>query len=185
MIKNAHIHFNHLGTPVADQFDDVYFSNDDGLAESHYVFYQQNHIPQRLQNHDRNHFAIAETGFGTGLNFLNTWQHFAAHLDRQHAEQEVQNQPDHSGKKSVTRLHFISFEKFPIKRDDLAQALKAWPSLSKYSEQLITQYPINLAGCHRLEFAGGKLILDLYFGDVQDSIDAMSYPSEGLLMRGI
>ena len=67
MIKNAHIHFNHLGTPVADQFDDVYFSNDDGLAESHYVFYQQNHIPQRLQNHDRNHFAIAETGFGTGL----------------------------------------------------------------------------------------------------------------------
>ena len=69
MIKNAHIHFNHLGTPVADQFDDVYFSNDDGLAESHYVFYQQNHIPQRLQNHDRNHFAIAETGFGTGLNF--------------------------------------------------------------------------------------------------------------------
>ncbi|MCF2915273.1 bifunctional tRNA (5-methylaminomethyl-2-thiouridine)(34)-methyltransferase MnmD/FAD-dependent 5-carboxymethylaminomethyl-2-thiouridine(34) oxidoreductase MnmC [Pseudoalteromonas sp. Cn5-37] len=181
MIKNAHIHFNHLGTPVADQFDDVYFSNDDGLAESHYVFYQQNHIPQRLQNHDRNHFAIAETGFGTGLNFLNTWQHFAAHLDRQHAEQEVQNQPDHSGKNSVTRLHFISFEKFPIKRDDLAQALKAWPSLSKYSEQLIAQYPINLAGCHRLEFAGGKLILDLYFGDVQDSIDAISYPSEGVV----
>ena len=185
MIKNANIHFNHLGTPVADQFDDVYFSNDDGLAESHYVFYQQNNISQRLQNHDRAHFVIAETGFGTGLNFLNTWQQFAAHLDRQHDKQEVQNQHDLSVNKSdnssVSRLHFISFEKFPIKRDDLAHALKAWPSLHTFSAQLIAQYPINLAGCHRLEFADGRVVLDLYFGDVQDSIDAMSYPSEGVV----
>ncbi|MCF7518449.1 bifunctional tRNA (5-methylaminomethyl-2-thiouridine)(34)-methyltransferase MnmD/FAD-dependent 5-carboxymethylaminomethyl-2-thiouridine(34) oxidoreductase MnmC [Pseudoalteromonas sp. L21] len=181
MIKNANIHFNHLGTPVADEFGDVYFSNDDGLAESHYVFYQQNNISQRLQNHDRNHFVIAETGFGTGLNFLNTWQHFAAHLDRQHAEQEVQNQHDLNLNNSVKRLHFISFEKYPIKRDDLADALKAWPTLALYSEQLIANYPINLAGCHRLEFANGRVVLDLYFGDVQDSIDAMSYTSEGII----
>jgi len=116
MIKNAHIHFNDLGTPVANDFDDVYFSNDDGLAESHYVFYQQNNIESRLQNHDRAHFVIAETGFGTGLNFLNAWQHFNDHL----ANQQVQNQVD----KRVKRLHFISFEKYPLNADDLKKHCK-------------------------------------------------------------
>ena len=80
MIKNAHIHFNDLGTPFADDFGDIYFSNDDGLAESHYVFYEQNNIDTRLQTHDQPHFVIAETGFRTGLNFLNTWQHFNDHI---------------------------------------------------------------------------------------------------------
>ena len=120
MIKNAHIHFNDLGTPVANDFDDVYFSNDDGLAESHYVFYQQNSIDTRLQNHDREHFVIAETGFGTGLNFLNTWLQFSDHL------QCLQVQSQQSNK--VQRLHFISFEKYPLSVNDLKQALQAWPS---------------------------------------------------------
>lgn len=173
MIKNAQIHFNEVGTPVADNFDDVYFSNDDGLAESHYVFYQQNNIQARLQNHDQTHFVIAETGFGTGLNFLNAWQHFNDHL----ANQQVQNQVD----KRVKRLHFISFEKYPLNADDLKKALQAWPTLNKLSDELITHYPINLGGCHRIEFNNGQVILDLYFGDVLDSINAMSYPQSGVV----
>lgn len=178
MIKNANIYFNQQGTPVADNFDDVYFSNDNGLGESHYVFYQQNNIAERLQNHDHPHFVIAETGFGTGLNFLNTWQHVVhAFSNRQHGEHKVQDQPD----LSVKRLHFISFEKYPIKVADLKKALQAWPELAPFSEQLLAQYPINLAGCHRLEFAAGRIVLDLYFGDVQDSIDAMSYPQSGIV----
>ncbi|MBQ4831871.1 bifunctional tRNA (5-methylaminomethyl-2-thiouridine)(34)-methyltransferase MnmD/FAD-dependent 5-carboxymethylaminomethyl-2-thiouridine(34) oxidoreductase MnmC [Pseudoalteromonas sp. MMG010] len=178
MIKNAQIHFNLQGTPVADHFDDVYFSNDDGLAESHYVFFQQNNIAQRLQNHDRDFFSIAETGFGTGLNFLNTWLQFKAHIaHRQHDNNKVQNQYD----KSVNRLHFISFEKYPITKSDLTQALKAWPQLAHLSEQLLANYPITLAGCHRLEFENGAIVLDLYFGDVQTSINTMSYPACGVV----
>ena len=174
MIKNADIHFNDLGTPVADSFDDVYFSNDNGLAESDYVFYQQNNIPERLQNHDREYFVIAETGFGTGLNFLNTWQQFKTHLaNRQHDENKVQKQ------QNVTRLHFISFEKYPIKHSDLTKALQAWPELGLLSEQLLANYPINLVGCHRLEFKNSQIILDLYFGDVQESITNMAYPQTG------
>ncbi|BDF93680.1 bifunctional tRNA (5-methylaminomethyl-2-thiouridine)(34)-methyltransferase MnmD/FAD-dependent 5-carboxymethylaminomethyl-2-thiouridine(34) oxidoreductase MnmC [Pseudoalteromonas haloplanktis] len=176
MIKNADIHFNHLGTPVANNFDDVYFSNDDGLAESNYVFYQQNDIPRRLQNHDRSHFVIAETGFGTGLNFLNTWLQFKTHLaNRQHDENKVQNQ------QNVNRLYFISFEKYPIKKSDLATALQAWPELALLSKQLLQNYPINLAGCHRLEFDNGCVVLDLYFGDVQESINNMAYNQLGLI----
>ena len=99
MIENAHIYFNQSGTPVADKFDDIYFSTDDGLAESSFVFVEKNHIIERFSNHDQNHFVIAETGFGTGLNFLNTWQQFVANEN-----------------KTVKKLHFISFEKYPIKK---------------------------------------------------------------------
>lgn len=173
MIKNANIHFNHLGTPVADSFDDVYFSNDDGLSESHYVFYQQNNIAERLQNHDREYFVIAETGFGTGLNFLNAWQQFSDHLQCPQVQSQQSN--------NVQRLHFISFEKYPLSVNDLKQALQAWPSLSHLSAQLVSHYPINLTGCHRLEFANGLVVLDLYFGDVLECINSMSYPQSGLV----
>ncbi|MBD1583627.1 bifunctional tRNA (5-methylaminomethyl-2-thiouridine)(34)-methyltransferase MnmD/FAD-dependent 5-carboxymethylaminomethyl-2-thiouridine(34) oxidoreductase MnmC [Pseudoalteromonas sp. S16_S37] len=165
MIKNAQIHFNEMGTPVADDFDDVYFSNDDGLAESHYVFFTQNKIEQRLVNHDQDHFVIAETGFGTGLNFLNTWQQYS-NLKTSH---------------TLPRLHFISFEKFPISHSDLRTALAAWPTLAQYAKQLCKQYPIALAGCHRLEFDDGNITLDLWFGDVHDSIPKMSCQSNGIV----
>lgn len=173
MIKNANIHFNHQGTPVANDFDDIYYSDDNGLAESYYVFYQQNNIDTRLQSHDQAHFVIAETGFGTGLNFLNTCQHFTDHL----ARQQVQKQLNYG----VKRLHFITFEKHPLSVSDLSKILTAWPELNLLSEQLISQYPINLAGCHRLEFNNGTIVLDLYFGDALESIKTMSYPRSGIV----
>lgn len=173
MIKNANIHFNHQGTPVANDFDDIYYSDDNGLAESYYVFYQQNNIDTRLQSHDQAHFVIAETGFGTGLNFLNTCQHFTDHL----ARQQVQKQLNYG----VKRLHFIAFEKHPLSVSDLSKILTAWPELNLLTEQLISQYPINLEGCHRLEFNNGTIVLDLYFGDALESIKTMSYPRSGIV----
>jgi len=59
--------------------------------------------------------------------------------------------------------------------------LQAWPSLSHLSAQLVSHYPINLTGCHRLEFANGLVVLDLYFGDVLECINSMSYPQSGLV----
>ena len=43
-IQHAKIHFNEENTPVSDKFDDVYFSNQDGLAETHYVFLEGNQL---------------------------------------------------------------------------------------------------------------------------------------------
>ncbi len=162
MITHATLHFNETGTPVADDFDDVYFSNDDGLAESDYVFYQHNQIDERLKSHPRRHFVIAETGFGTGLNFLNAWQRF-----------------DNCENRQAQALHFISFEKFPIRKEDLVIALNNWPQLKGYADKLIAQYPDALAGCHRLHF--GDVTLDLWIGDVHDSLAAMNYGSQGLV----
>ena len=98
--QNANVSWNEQGTPFSPQFDDVYFSNLDGLAESRYVFLTQNQLPTRWLNWQNDHFVIAETGFGTGLNFLAAWQVFA-HFLTQHPDRPLKT------------LHFISFEKFP------------------------------------------------------------------------
>ena len=52
----------------ADDFNDLYFDAHDGLAESQYVFINGTQLPGKLRI-SRN-LTIAETGFGTGLNFL-------------------------------------------------------------------------------------------------------------------
>ena len=63
------------GLPYSNQFGDIYFSLDDGLAEKNYVFLQANQLAERFAKLSANaSFTIAETGFGTGLNFLATWQ---------------------------------------------------------------------------------------------------------------
>ena len=57
------------GVPVAEQFDDPYYSLDDGLAESRFVFLEGTGVAERFSNPCT---VIGETGFGTGLNFLAT-----------------------------------------------------------------------------------------------------------------
>ena len=67
------------GAPRSSQFDDVYFSVDDGLAETRHVFMQGNDLPHFWQEKGAagaQDFVIAETGFGTGLNFLCAWKEF-------------------------------------------------------------------------------------------------------------
>ena len=57
-------------TPVSDKFDDVYFSNQDGLAETHYVFLEGNQLWERWVNYQEAHFVIAETGVWHRIKFL-------------------------------------------------------------------------------------------------------------------
>ncbi len=42
--KQAQVHFNENGIPIADHFDDVYFSNDSGINETQHVFIKGNDI---------------------------------------------------------------------------------------------------------------------------------------------
>ncbi len=154
-IQTAKLTWNEQGTPVSKQFDDVYFSNQDGLEETRYVFLHGNRLPQRFATHPRPLLVVAETGFGTGLNFLTLWQAFAGFR---------QAEPD----AALQRLHFISFEKFPLQQADLAAAHARWPELAPYADELRAQWPLPLPGCHRLLLAEGRITLDLWFGDVNE-----------------
>ena len=56
------------GVMRADGYDDVYFSREDGLAETRHVFFAGNDLPARMAK--TSYLCIAETGFGSGLNLL-------------------------------------------------------------------------------------------------------------------
>lgn len=140
-------------TPYSNEFADIYYSPENGKAESDYVFIQHNQLQQRFSVLESTHFTIAETGFGTGLNFLNTWK-----LWRETAPK---------GKK----LYFISTELYPLSPKDLQQSLAQWQELQDLSELLIKHYPLNLQGLHCIEFVDGVTLL-LYFGDVLDGLSA-------------
>jgi tRNA 5-methylaminomethyl-2-thiouridine biosynthesis bifunctional protein len=144
--------------PVSKQFGDVYFSTSNGLLESRHVFLQGNDLATRLPHLlDQQCFCVAETGFGTGLNFLALWQLWQ------------QLRPDNH-----SHLHFISVEKYPLTVADLSRALALWPELHALAEQLLAQYPLPLAGCHRLYFAKERLSLDLWLGDAADCLPLIS-----------
>ncbi|EOW6845983.1 bifunctional tRNA (5-methylaminomethyl-2-thiouridine)(34)-methyltransferase MnmD/FAD-dependent 5-carboxymethylaminomethyl-2-thiouridine(34) oxidoreductase MnmC [Cronobacter sakazakii] len=159
-IQPANLTFNNEGTPVSRDFDDVYFSNDDGLEETRYVFLDGNQLPERFMTHPRDSFIVAESGFGTGLNFLTLWQAFAAFRDA-HPNATLQ------------RLHFISFEKFPLTSADLKSAHAHWPELAPWAQQLQAQWPMALPGCQRLVLDGGRVTLDLWLGDINELVDTL------------
>ncbi|KJY81614.1 FAD-dependent oxidoreductase [Vibrio galatheae] len=167
-ITNAQLGWNEAGTPVSDQFDDVYFSNVNGLEETRYVFLHQNHLPQRWQTYDQRRFVIAETGFGTGLNFLAAWQWF---------KQFRQQHPD----APLQELHFISFEKYPLSQKDLVKAHQSWPELAEYAQKLQKHYPIAVPECHRIVLEDGLITLDLWFGDIKDCLPKVPVDHLGLV----
>ena len=141
--------------PTSSHYDDIYFSKQEGLAETHYVFLQHNQLAQRWQQLDPDQpgiFTIAETGFGTGLNFLATcqlWQQLAP---------------------SSWRLHFISVEKHPLTKPDLQRALSAWPDLAAHSQLLLDQYPPLLPGQHLLQIETA-ISLHLLLGEACSSFE--------------
>jgi len=134
------------GVPFSTEFNDVYFSRAGGLDETNYVFLQHNRLQARFGEGNQP-FVIAETGFGTGLNFLCAWHAFITHAS------------------TGRRLHFISAEKFPLQKSDLLQAHASWPTLQALSAELAESYPALTPGFHRLVLHGGRVHLTLLFGD--------------------
>jgi tRNA 5-methylaminomethyl-2-thiouridine biosynthesis bifunctional protein len=166
-IANAKIQFNENGTPYATQFEDLYFSDAQGLDETIHVFIKNNKLLARWNDWQEPHFVIAETGFGTGLNILVTILHFEQFC----RQAEV----------AKFKLHFISVEKFPIKHADLTQALALYPQLAEHANKLLEQYPIPVAGCHRLSFMNGLVTLDLWLGDVHEVLAKIENQQTGLI----
>lgn len=139
-------------TPVSEQFDDVYYSAHDGLAESQYVFLQHNHLVERWAAKPR-HFTIAESGFGTGLNFLAAWQQWQHEAD------------------TTQHLHFISFEKYPLDAEQIQHALSHWPELADLSHKLVSEYPAALHhGVHHRHWIADNISLTLYIGDIAEHL---------------
>jgi tRNA U34 5-methylaminomethyl-2-thiouridine-forming methyltransferase MnmC len=111
--QSAHIEWRDGELPVSTRFDDPYFSLQGGLAETSHVFLAGNDLPARF--HDG--FHIAELGFGTGLNLLAT-----LHLWRDTGQ--------------TGRLHFTTFEAYPMTAADMLRAQSAFPQLAPLVAEL-------------------------------------------------
>ena len=165
--QQAHLEWDEQGQPLSSHFADVYFSNENALAETRYVFLANNQLPERFAALTTDQqLVIGETGFGTGLNFLCAWQLF---------EQQAV---------TGARLHFISVEKYPLNKADLQRALALWPELAPYAEQLLAQYVALHPGFQRLVFADGRIILTLLIGDALELLGQLDARVDAWFLDG-
>lgn len=134
------------GSPRSERFGDVYFSQQDGLAEARAVFLGGCGLPDAWRGRSR--FCVAELGFGTGLNIV-------ALLDLWRRERPPGG-----------RLSVFSVEGFPLSRAEAARALAAWPELAESAEALLNVWPATTPGFHRLDLPALNATLDLAVGEV-------------------
>jgi tRNA 5-methylaminomethyl-2-thiouridine biosynthesis bifunctional protein len=143
-------------TPYSPLYGDVYHSAAGAFEQAEHVFMGGNDLPHRWQGRPR--FVILETGFGLGNNFLATWAAWRG--DAQRSE----------------RLVFVSIEKHPLTRDDLARVHARLPADAPHAEltrALVDAWPALTPNLHTLTFDDGRVQLLLGFGDVADVLPAL------------
>jgi tRNA U34 5-methylaminomethyl-2-thiouridine-forming methyltransferase MnmC len=107
--------------PYSQAFGDHFYCRTDGRLECGHVFLGGNGLPQGWQG--RASYAIGELGFGTGLNFCETWRQWK--LSRQVA----------------ATLHFTSFELYPMRAAEIDRALSHWPEIDSERQALVVAWP--------------------------------------------
>ena len=152
------------GSPRSGRFGDVYFSKDDGLAETRAVFLEGCRLPHAWAH--RAGFTVAELGFGTGLNIvalLDLWR---------------RARPENG------RLHVFSIEGFPLTRDEAARALSAWPELAETANAVLSVWPEGAPGFHRLDLPQWNATIDLAVGDARWALEEWSGPADAWFLDG-
>jgi len=153
------------GAPRSKEFDDVYFSAADGLAETRYVFLEKNNLPTAFGGHER--FTIFETGFGTGLNFLAAWKLF-----EERAEEGL-------------TLHFISVEKYPLGGDVIEEYLQPFAyEFPEHLQKLIELYPKRLDRGRYEITLNNNVHLSLIIGDVNEVMADVTDPVDCWFLDG-
>ena len=165
-IVPAELAFAGDGTAFSPAYDDVYHTAHGGLDQARHVFLAGNDL---LGENSRwagaSRFVILETGFGLGLNFLATWQAWRA-------------------AQAAGRLHFVSVEKHPFRRDDLASLLAPYPELASFAGELLRQWPPLAPGFHRLHFDQGQVTLTLLLGDAQALLPQLVAKIDAVFLDG-
>lgn len=160
-------HFDDAGRLIAPQFDDVYFSAEDGLAETQHVFLEGNRLAERFAAlHPGETFTIGETGFGTGLNFLAAW-----HLFEQVAPADA-------------TLRFISVEGFPLDEPSIRKALSPWSHLDGPMQAMLKQWGNFWPGVYELRFAAGRVGLTLLIGEAAEVLTALDTEVDAWFLDG-
>ncbi len=152
------------GPPRSSLYGDLYFSEQDGLAEARAVFLAGCGLPERWTGRGR--FCVGELGFGTGLNIvalIDLWRRTRA--------------PD-------AQLSIFSLEAHHLSRDEAAGALAAWPELAPVADRLIGAWPGRARGFHRLEWPDLGVTLDVAMMEVAAALGGWSGQADAWLLDG-
>jgi len=158
------VSFDADGLPRSRRFGDVYFSREGGLAETRAVFLAGCGLPERWTG--RRRFVVGELGFGTGLNIVALLELWRA------------NRPPGG------QLSIFSVEAEPLGADDARRALAAFPEIAPVAELLLSQWPGQRAGFHRLEFRDLGATLDLAVMDAEAALAAWDGRADAWFLDG-
>ena len=159
--------------PYSPEFGDHFYCREDGRAECGHVFLAGNGLPGRWAAGGA--FTIGELGFGTGLNFCETWRVWKGVRTREKTPPqplplvgrgwggESLAKPGDGLSSDVNSLHFVSFELHPMQRDSIDKALSRWPELDAERHALAARWPDEPAGTVDLDF--GDVRLTVVCGD--------------------
>ncbi|MDP1555264.1 MAG: FAD-dependent 5-carboxymethylaminomethyl-2-thiouridine(34) oxidoreductase MnmC [Hyphomonas sp.] len=165
LLAHPELDWNADGAPHARAHGDVYFSAQDGLAETRAVFLNGCGLPEAWTG--RAQFTVAETGFGTGLNFLALWQLWRTHRPG----------PD-------AQLTFVSFEAYPLRREDARRALAAWPELSEFADALTAHWPGLVRGVRSIVFPDDGIRLILHLGEIGETLPQSAFKADAWFLDG-
>lgn len=154
--QRADLEWREGDVPVSRQFQDPYFSIENGLEETRYVFLSGNGLPERFAPG----FHIAELGFGTGLNMLAAliaWR-----------ESGVEGP-----------LRFTSFEAFPMDADEIARALSAFPEAAAVAAPFLDAWRAG-----QREIVIDDLHAEVIIGDARQTVGAWGGAADAWFLDG-
>lgn len=119
--------------PYSLTFGDHFYCQTDGRLECGHVFLNGNSLPDRWNDHPEDTFVVGELGFGTALNLTETWRQW-----------KLVRQPGKT-------LHFVSFELYPMRAQEIDRALSRWPEVDAERQALVALWPQEPQGIIALQ----------------------------------
>jgi tRNA U34 5-methylaminomethyl-2-thiouridine-forming methyltransferase MnmC len=149
--------------PYSPAFGDHFYCQTDGRLECGHVFLAGNDLPQRFRRPGP--FRIGELGFGTGLNFCETWRQW------------------HTGGAQDAQLQFTSFERYPMQAQDIDRALSHWPEIDRERRALVAAWPSRPTGTLVLDLAE-DVRLTVVCGEAEATVPQETAPFDVWFLDG-
>jgi tRNA 5-methylaminomethyl-2-thiouridine biosynthesis bifunctional protein len=112
----------------------------------------------------RSQWAVLETGFGSGLNFLATWKAWQGDAGR------------------PALLHYVALRPGPLAASDIATAAQADAALAPLAQALARQCWGLVPGLHRLGFEGGRVLLTLGIGEASQLVRELDFAADAIVL---
>lgn len=152
------------GVPRSRLYGDVYFSAENGLAESEAVFLRGCNLPQAWSDTDQ--FVVGELGFGTGLNILALIRLWRSHRPK------------------AGHLHIFTIEAHPLSEPQARRALAAWPEIADLAQLLLQQWPGQARGFHRISLPDLGITIDVAIMEALSALTAWDGQANAWFLDG-